>query len=108
MWFQKFERVDENPDVQMEISGYLPSKRGAKPEHNFGSIDDALTREWISLWRHGAKHMLTWIYKTHNVTLMWSIKRFDVFKPCWHGFLLPVIYYYVQTRAISVSVKNES
>ena len=27
--------VDENPDVQMEISGYLPSKRGAKLEIQF-------------------------------------------------------------------------
>lgn len=90
--------VDENPDVQMEISGYLPSKRGAKLEIQFlDSIDDALTREWISFVEaQGGKAYVDVDLQNGIVTLTMEYKkRFRCIQTVLVWLLLPVIYYYL-------------
>lgn len=90
--------VEDNPDVQLEISGYLPSKRGAKLEIQFlDSIDDALTKEWILLVnKQGGEAYVDVDLQNGIVTMTMEYKkRCRCFKSVLVWLLLPVIYYYL-------------
>ena len=90
--------VQENPDVSMEISGYLPSKRGAKLDINFlDTIDDSLTNEWMSFVRkQGGVGTVDVDLQNGVITLTLEYKkRFLVFQTLIVWLLLPLIYYYL-------------
>lgn len=90
--------VQENPDVSMEISGYLPSKRGAKLDiHFLDTIDDNLTNEWMSfVQKQGGKGSVDVDLQNGVITLTLEYKkRFRVFQTLLIWLLLPLIYYYL-------------
>ena len=90
--------VQENPDVLMEISGYLPSKRGAKLDIRFLDIvDDVLTNEWILfVKRQGGTATLDMDLQNGIITLTLEYKKtFRVFQTLLIWLLLPLIYYYL-------------
>ena len=90
--------VQENPDVSMEISGYLPSKRGAKLDiHFLDTIDDSLTNEWMSfVQKQGGVGTVDVDLQNGVITLTLEYKkRFRVFQTLIVWLLLPLIYYYL-------------
>ena len=90
--------VEDNPDVQLEISGYLPSKRGAKLEIQFlDSIDDALTKEWMSFVNKQGGYAYVDVDLQNGIVTMTMEykKRCRCFQSVLVWLLLPVIYYYL-------------